>query len=52
VDWIVTELATFRREERHLVLVEVAPGVTLEAVRACTEASHLVRLDPDLPAVA
>jgi acetate CoA/acetoacetate CoA-transferase beta subunit len=52
VDWVVTELATFRREDRRLVLVEVAPGVTVEGVLACTEASHLVRLDPDFPGVA
>ena len=52
VDWIVTELATFRREDRRLVLVELAPGVTVETVRDRTEASHLVRLDPDLPGVS
>jgi 3-oxoacid CoA-transferase B subunit len=45
VDWIVTELATFRQEDRRLVLVELAPGATLEAVRARTAASHEVRLE-------
>ena len=46
VDWIVTELATFRREGGRLVLVEVAPGTTVEDVQARTAAAHAVRLDP------
>ena len=36
--WIVTELATFRVEGGGLSLVELAPGVDLETVRARTEA--------------
>jgi 3-oxoacid CoA-transferase B subunit len=36
--WVVTELATFRVEPDGLVLHECAPGVTLEQVRARTEA--------------
>jgi 3-oxoacid CoA-transferase B subunit len=43
-DWVVTELATFRGEDRGLVLVEIAPGATLELVRARTEARFEVRL--------
>ena len=49
VDWIVTELATFRREEGRLVLVELSPGVTLAQVEARTEARHAVRLEPAPP---
>jgi len=37
-DWIVTELATFRQEAGGLALVELAPGVTVEQVRARTQA--------------
>lgn len=37
-DWIVTELATFRRAPEGLVLAEVAPGASLDDVRACTGA--------------
>jgi 3-oxoacid CoA-transferase B subunit len=37
-DWVVTELATFRIEKGGLVLAECAPGVTVEQVRARTEA--------------
>lgn len=45
VDWVVTELATFRREERRFALVELAPGATLEDIRARTEAAYVVRLE-------
>jgi acyl CoA:acetate/3-ketoacid CoA transferase beta subunit len=43
-DWIVTELATFRLAGGGLELVELAPGVSLEAVRASTGARFEVRL--------
>ena len=46
VDMIVTNLAVFVRDERGLVLVETAPGVTAEDVRAATEADYTVA--PDL----
>jgi 3-oxoacid CoA-transferase subunit B len=38
VDWVVTELATFRVDENGLTLVETAPGVSAETVRARTTA--------------
>jgi 3-oxoacid CoA-transferase B subunit len=38
VDWVVTELATFRVDEAGLSLVELAPGVSAETVRARTAA--------------
>ena len=41
-DWVVTELATFRVVEERLRLVELAPGVTLEQVRAGTAARFLL----------
>jgi 3-oxoacid CoA-transferase B subunit len=43
VDWVVTELATFRRD-RQLALVELAPGVSVEDVRARTAARFQVRV--------
>ena len=49
VNKIVTELAVFR-VEAGLVLEEVQPGVTVEQVRACTEADF--RLSPDLTVCA
>jgi len=42
--WVVTELATFRVEEGGLSLVECAPGVSAEQVRARTEAAFRVKL--------
>jgi acetate CoA/acetoacetate CoA-transferase beta subunit len=50
VDMIVTNLAVFIRNERGLVLTETAPGVSVEAVRAATEASFVV--SPDLKEMA
>lgn len=38
VDWVVTELATFRVDEAGLSLVELAPGVSAETVRSRTAA--------------
>lgn len=45
VDYIVTELAFLEVTEQGLVLREIAEGVTLEEVRAKTEASLLVADD-------
>ncbi len=42
VDWIVTELATFRRVAGGLALTECAPGVSVETVRARTGARFQV----------
>ncbi len=42
VDWVVTELATFRRVDGGLTLVECAPGVSVETVRARTGARFQV----------
>jgi 3-oxoacid CoA-transferase B subunit len=41
-DWVVTELATFRLVKGELVLVELAPGVTPEELRAHTPARFRV----------
>jgi len=38
VDWVVTELATFQVDENGLSLVELAPGISAETVRARTAA--------------
>jgi acetate CoA/acetoacetate CoA-transferase beta subunit len=45
VDSIVTELAFFRFIDGQLVLTETAPGVTLEEIRARTEANYVVSPD-------
>ena len=42
VDRIITELAVFDVVQDKLVLVEVAPGVTLTEIRAKTEADYIV----------
>jgi 3-oxoacid CoA-transferase B subunit len=43
VDLLITELAVFSRADRHAPfrLVELAPGVTAEEVRAKTTANYL-----------
>ena len=43
-DWVLTELATFRLVEGRLVLVELAPGASLDQVRSCTSARFEVGL--------
>ncbi len=43
-DWIVTELGTFRQVDGRLSLVELAPDVTVETVRARTAARFGVEL--------
>jgi len=42
---IITELALFRFNDGCLVLLEIAPGVTLEQIRARTEAEFFVSPD-------
>ena len=42
---IVTELAFFRFLDGLLVLTEIAPGVTLDEIRAKTEAEFIVSPD-------
>ena len=42
---IITELALFRFIDGQLVLAEIAPGVTLEQIRARTEAEFTVSAD-------
>jgi 3-oxoacid CoA-transferase subunit B len=42
VNRIITELAVFDVEEKGLKLIELAPGMTVEAVRKLTEASFHV----------
>ncbi len=42
---IITELALFRFNDGNLVLLEIAPGVTLEQIRARTEAEFFVSPD-------
>jgi acetate CoA/acetoacetate CoA-transferase beta subunit len=45
VSSIATELAFFRFRDGQLVLTEIAPGVTLEEIRAKTEAEFFVSPD-------
>ena len=42
-DWVVTELAVFRREPSGLSLVEIAPGATVEEIRARTQGRFRVK---------
>lgn len=46
VDMLITDIAVFKRPDRHAAfqLVEMAPGVTLEDVRARTEANYDVAI--------
>ena len=44
VNLIVTDLATFRVDADGLVLTELADGVTLEELSACTEAAYRIEL--------
>jgi len=46
VDMVITNLAVFIRDEKGLVLVETAPGVTVDEIKAATEADYAV--SPDL----
>ncbi|MFY0780664.1 3-oxoacid CoA-transferase subunit B [Peribacillus simplex] len=41
VDLIITELAVFEVIDKHLKLIELMPGVTIEEVRAKTEADFI-----------
>ncbi len=47
VDWVVTELATFRVAEEGLILTELSPGVTELEIRSRTAARYSAR--PDRP---
>jgi 3-oxoacid CoA-transferase B subunit len=46
VDVLITDLAVFKRPDRHspFVLVELAPGITQDQVRAATTAQYQVSL--------
>jgi acyl CoA:acetate/3-ketoacid CoA transferase beta subunit len=46
VDLLITDLGVFEidRKGGHAALIELAPGVTLEEIRAKTEANYDVRL--------
>ncbi len=45
VDVIITELAVFAVDDGGLILVEVAPGITVEKVKEKTEADFRIELD-------
>jgi acetate CoA/acetoacetate CoA-transferase beta subunit len=45
VDLIVTDLAVIKPTEEGLVLLERAPGISLETIRAATDAALIVRDD-------
>jgi acyl CoA:acetate/3-ketoacid CoA transferase beta subunit len=44
VDIIITELGVFCVENGHLYLQELAPHITLDEIKAKTEANFTVRL--------
>jgi 3-oxoacid CoA-transferase subunit B len=46
VDMLITDLAVFSRPDRHspFELIELAPGVTADEVRARTSANYLAKL--------
>lgn len=46
INLIVTEKAVFQMTSEGLMLSELAPGMTVEEIRACTEAEFLI--SPDL----
>ena len=45
VDMVVTELAIFKFKEGKMYLTELMPGVTLDEVKAKTEAEYIVALE-------
>lgn len=45
VDLLITDLAVFRFEDGTCTLIETAPGVTLEEIRAATGADYRVAAD-------
>jgi 3-oxoacid CoA-transferase B subunit len=45
VNWVVTELATFRVEQEGLVLTELAPGITEQELEQRTEARYSTALE-------
>ncbi|MCA9930995.1 MAG: 3-oxoacid CoA-transferase subunit B [Anaerolineales bacterium] len=44
VDMVITDLAVFQMENGRLTLIEIMPGVTLEQVRAQTDAAFVEQL--------
>lgn len=47
VDFIITELAVFAVDDRGLILVETAPGITVETVKEKTEADFRIQLNSE-----
>jgi acetate CoA/acetoacetate CoA-transferase beta subunit len=50
VDLIITDLCVFKVTEQALVLTEIAPGVSLQTVRECTDADYII--SPDIKEMA